>query len=353
MENRPPGGDTWTSTSTTGSRTTPTGRRSSSRWRWCRSVAWTPIGAIGNYWASPHEPTDDEVDLLQALADSTAVAMENVRVWSELEVRVADRTAKLQEAIELNERTLGTMAHEIRNALAAAGGFLDIALRRLDTEAAEVLREHLELAHRAAEDGQRILDDQLAAAKDRAGALTVRTSSVDLAELLGEMAATFAALRPDNAVKVVDAARGPAAGADRPPPPDARAAQPDVQRAQVHRRRRGPAERVGARRRDGGPGRRRHGDRDRRGRPRPSLRELGAGRLRGAVRPAGGHRVGAPVRPSRRGAARRPASRWTQSSAAARRSRSCWRCRRGEPPPSRISCRSGVAASRCGSPCAR
>jgi diguanylate cyclase (GGDEF)-like protein len=57
-----------------------------------------PIGAIGNYWAQPYRPDEREVALLQALADTTAVAMENVRVWSELEQRVRDRTAELEHA---------------------------------------------------------------------------------------------------------------------------------------------------------------------------------------------------------------------------------------------------------------
>lgn len=59
-----------------------------------------PIGAIGNYWAQPHQPSADEVRLLQALADSTSIAMENVRVHSELERRVQDRTAALEQANE-------------------------------------------------------------------------------------------------------------------------------------------------------------------------------------------------------------------------------------------------------------
>ena len=44
-----------------------------------------PLGAIGNYWAQPHEATAREIQLLQALADSTAVAMENVRALTDLE----------------------------------------------------------------------------------------------------------------------------------------------------------------------------------------------------------------------------------------------------------------------------
>ena len=59
-----------------------------------------PIGAIGNYWARPYRPSPDQVAILQALADSTAVALENVQIYGELEQRVRDRTAALQEANE-------------------------------------------------------------------------------------------------------------------------------------------------------------------------------------------------------------------------------------------------------------
>lgn len=57
-----------------------------------------PIGAIGNYWAHEYQPTDEDVRLLQALADSTSIAMENVQVYEELEQRVRDRTAELERA---------------------------------------------------------------------------------------------------------------------------------------------------------------------------------------------------------------------------------------------------------------
>lgn len=57
-----------------------------------------PIGAIGNYWADLHQPSEREVKLLRALADSTSIAMENVQVYTELEERVRDRTAELETA---------------------------------------------------------------------------------------------------------------------------------------------------------------------------------------------------------------------------------------------------------------
>lgn len=55
-----------------------------------RSLVMTPVralrpwAAIGVYWAENHTPAPEETSWLQALADSTAVAMENVRVLGEL-----------------------------------------------------------------------------------------------------------------------------------------------------------------------------------------------------------------------------------------------------------------------------
>ncbi|MBP3953694.1 protein kinase [Gemmata sp. G18] len=57
-----------------------------------------PLGAIGTYWATQRHPTDEEVRVLEALAGTTAVALENVRVFTELEARVKARTAELVAA---------------------------------------------------------------------------------------------------------------------------------------------------------------------------------------------------------------------------------------------------------------
>ncbi|RFB79468.1 diguanylate cyclase [Methylovirgula sp. 4M-Z18] len=57
-----------------------------------------PLGAIGNYWAKVYRPPAEQIAILQALADTTAVAMEHVQLFAELEQRVDHRTAELAEA---------------------------------------------------------------------------------------------------------------------------------------------------------------------------------------------------------------------------------------------------------------
>jgi putative two-component system response regulator len=71
-----------------------------------------PIGAIGNYWAEHHEPSGRELTLLQALADSTAMALENVRVLSELDGARREILERLALAAEYRDD--GTHAHPAR-----------------------------------------------------------------------------------------------------------------------------------------------------------------------------------------------------------------------------------------------
>lgn len=62
-----------------------------------------PVGVIGNYWARPHEPSADEISLLQALADSTAVAMENIRACEALEAARLEILQRLALAAEYRD----------------------------------------------------------------------------------------------------------------------------------------------------------------------------------------------------------------------------------------------------------
>jgi light-regulated signal transduction histidine kinase (bacteriophytochrome) len=70
-----------------------------------------PIGAIGNYWAEQHRPTQEETETIQALAEIAGVAMENVSVHNELDKRVKERTSQL-EAFSYS------VAHDLKNPLA-------------------------------------------------------------------------------------------------------------------------------------------------------------------------------------------------------------------------------------------
>jgi signal transduction histidine kinase len=97
-----------------------------------------PIGAIGNYWAAHHVPSAEEVKLLQALADTTAVAIENVRLCSDLERRVRERTSELETANRDLDDFCHSVSHDLRAPVRAIAGFCGLITKdhasRIDAE---------------------------------------------------------------------------------------------------------------------------------------------------------------------------------------------------------------------------
>lgn len=67
-----------------------------------------PVGAMGSYWATRHRASPEEVMLLQALADSTSIAIENIQLskrWRALSQRLLEtaENERRQVAQELHD----------------------------------------------------------------------------------------------------------------------------------------------------------------------------------------------------------------------------------------------------------
>ncbi|WP_428419664.1 sensor histidine kinase [Methylibium sp.] len=145
----------------------------------------SPIGAIGNYWARPRRLGSEEVSLLQALADTTSVAMENVQLLHGLEQRVQQRTIELEEANAGLEAFSYSVAHDLRAPLRAIGGYggllVDHHRDRLDAEGQGFLDRVCKSARRM----ESLIDDLLKLA--HVARSEVRHRPVDLGQLAQEI----------------------------------------------------------------------------------------------------------------------------------------------------------------------
>jgi GAF domain-containing protein len=108
------------------------------------------IGVLYVYSRPPQRLRDEDRQLLSALADQAAIAIDNARLYQqvrqhadELEARVRQRTQELEEANRQLESTsrhksefLANMSHELRTPMNAIIGFTRLVMRRLASIAA-------------------------------------------------------------------------------------------------------------------------------------------------------------------------------------------------------------------------
>jgi signal transduction histidine kinase len=172
-----------------------------------------PIGAIGNYWAEHHRPSDEDLELLQSLANSTSVAIENVYLYRELEQRVEARTAELAAAHRELEAFSYSVSHDLRAPLRSIDGFAQATLEDCADQLGADGREHLGRVRAATKRMSALIDDLLSLAKVSRVALD--RSRVSLSELASHVAADLAETDPTRSVTwnihpgvVVDADRG-------------------------------------------------------------------------------------------------------------------------------------------------
>jgi len=138
-----------------------------------------PVGAIGAYWAERRAPGIREVSLLQALADSAAVAVENGRLYE------AERSARRAAEAEtrLRGELLAMVSHDLRNPLgviAMTTSLLAPLLAPLNGRA----RHHLDTLNRSALRMERLIHDLLDFAAIEAGGFRVSRVPLALSRLM-------------------------------------------------------------------------------------------------------------------------------------------------------------------------
>jgi signal transduction histidine kinase len=143
-----------------------------------------PVGAIGAYWATRHRPTPREEQLLQALANSTAIAIANAELYRE--ARAAVRT---------RDQFFAVAAHELRTPLTVLQLSCQAAERDLERgEPLEAVKKRIATASEMTQRLARLIDDMLDVSHMGGGAridTTFQLAEVDLAAIAQTVAARF------------------------------------------------------------------------------------------------------------------------------------------------------------------
>lgn len=161
----------------------------------------SPIGAIGVYWARQRETPDEEIGLIQALANTTAVAMENVQVYTELEQRVQLRTQQLESLNRELESFSYSVSHDLRAPLRAMNGFAELLRRELGGSASEEARRLLGVIGESSEQMGGLIEDLLGLAQ--VARRELRRIDVDLAAMARQIAARLRTEKPGREVELV------------------------------------------------------------------------------------------------------------------------------------------------------
>ncbi|HEY3755513.1 MAG TPA: ATP-binding protein [Opitutaceae bacterium] len=161
----------------------------------------SPIGAIGVYWASHRVSSEEEVALLQSLADTTSVAMENVQIYAELEQRVATRTQQLENLNKELEAFSFSVSHDLKAPLRAVDGFAELLQSELGADASERSKEYLGQIRGGAARMRGLIEDLLRLAN--VARQPLRWGAVNLAQIARDALARLRAESPTRAVEVV------------------------------------------------------------------------------------------------------------------------------------------------------
>ena len=145
--------------------------------------------------------TDDDVTLLQDLADRAGLAIENARLYALLEQRVGERTADLEAANQELEAFSYSVAHDLRAPLRAVSGFSHALLEDAAERLAPDDARHVELIRDAAGRMSELIDDLLDLS--RISRTEPRRRRINLSQIARAVFAVLRAAEPDREVEFV------------------------------------------------------------------------------------------------------------------------------------------------------
>jgi signal transduction histidine kinase len=149
------------------------------------------VGVIGVYRDEVRPFTDRQIAQLETFANQAVIAIENVRLFKELQARnleIEDKSRQLEVASQHKSEFLANMSHELRTPLNAIIGFSEVLSDRMFGDLNEKQEEYLKDIHASGQHLLSLINDILDLSKIEAGRMELELTDFNLPAALDNAA---------------------------------------------------------------------------------------------------------------------------------------------------------------------
>ena len=157
------------------------------------------VGVIDIQSTQVHAFTQDDLSVLQSLADQVAVAIDNARSYELSQQLIKD----LREVDQLKSQFLANMSHELRTPLNSIIGFSRVILKGIDGPVSEMQQQDLTAIYNSGQHLLGLINDILDLARIEAGKMELNFEEVHLADMTTSVMSTAKGLVKEKPIQLL------------------------------------------------------------------------------------------------------------------------------------------------------